>query len=196
VKTTEQLRNDFALYIEEIEHCEKAQCYWALLHILLALPDVCASLEMDPAGSTAVGDRYVQWCDAYLPVSSTVSGVDRYQMRNALLHSGSTTPDNLSKKYQTRYLHFSFVDPATFDVSVHETTDANRRILNVHVVSMADETKHALECWFEVLQRDPNKLSRVVQNIGKLSRLQKKRIVVTGPNGAQIETTGRTRSST
>ena len=62
MRTLQQLRNDFALYIEEIERCENAKCYWALLHVLLALPDVCASLEADPAAaSTKVGDRYVDW---------------------------------------------------------------------------------------------------------------------------------------
>jgi len=51
MRTIEQLRNDFALYIEEIQRCENAKCYWALLHVLLALPDVCASLETDQASS-------------------------------------------------------------------------------------------------------------------------------------------------
>src|SRR5271165_3788769 len=81
MRTIEQLRNDFALYTGEIQRCEDAKCYWALLHLLLAIPDVCASLEADP--DEQVGDRYVRWCQRYLP-SSTVSGADRFQMRNAL----------------------------------------------------------------------------------------------------------------
>jgi hypothetical protein len=117
-------------------------------------------------------------------------------MRNALLHSGSTTAQNLAKKHQTGYTHFSFVDPDTFDLFVHDTTNPNRTILNVHVVAMAAETKQALESWFNALQRDSVKMSRVEQNMGRLTRFQAKRIVVTEPNGSQVERTGWTRSST
>jgi hypothetical protein len=197
VRTVQQLRSDFALYLDEIERCLGTKCYWALLHVLLALPDICASLEADPAStSPKVGDRYVDWCNAYLPVGPAVSGADRYQMRNALLHSGSTTAQNLGKTHQTSYTHFSFVDPATFDVAVHDTTNPDRTVLNVHVVQMTAETKLALEGWFNTLQGDPVKMSRVEQKIARLTRLQPKRILVTEPNGSQVERIGRTRSST
>jgi hypothetical protein len=197
MRTIEQLRNDFALYIDEIERCENAKCYWALLHVLLALPDVCATLETDPArAKPRVGDRYVDWCAAYLPKSPTVSGADRYQMRNALLHSGSTAAQNLGKAHQTGYVYFSYVDPETFDVSVHYTTNQGHTVLNVHVAAMTAETKQALESWFGTLQRDPIKMSLVEQNIRLLTRLQAKRIVVTESNGSEIEKAGLTRSST
>ena len=197
MRTIEQLRNDFALYIEEIDGCERAKCYWALLHILLALPDVCASLETDPASAKPnVGNRYVDWCAAYLPSSAAVSGSDRYQMRNALLHSGSTTAQNLGKTHHTNYVHFSYVDPETFDVSAHDTTNPNRTILNVHVAAMAAETKQALESWFNALQSDSSKMFSVEQNIGRLTRRQPKRIVVTQSDGSQVEKIGWTRSST
>jgi len=198
MKTIEQLRRDFALYIEEIERCENTKCYWALLHVLLSLPDVCASLQTDSASAKKpnVSDRYVDWCAAYFPKSSTVSGNDRYQMRNALLHSGSTTSRNLGKTHQTGYKHFSYVDPDTFDISVHDTTNQSHTVLNVHIPAMAVETKQALESWFSALQGDPIKMSRVEQNIGLLTRLQPKRIVVTKSKGSKIERTGLTRSST
>ena len=171
MRTIEQLRNDFALYLDEIKRCEDAKCYWALLHVLLALPDVCASLEVDPAGpKPKVGDRYVDWCMAHLPSSATVSASDRYQMRNALLHAGSTTAENLGKTHQTTYAHFSYVDPETFDVSVHYTADPSRTVLNVHPPTMASETKRAIENWFTALQLDPVKMLSVEKNIGRLSR--------------------------
>ena len=197
MRTIEQLRNDFSLYIEEIERCENAKCYWDLLHVLLALPDVCATLETDPASAKPdVGERYVDWCAAYFSESPAVSGKDRYQMRNALLHSGSTTAQNLFKKHHTDYVHFSYVDPDTFDVSVHYTTNQSHTVLNVHGAAMAAETKQALESWFSALQDDPRKMSWVEQNIGRLTRLQSKRILGTESNGSQIESKGLTRSST
>ena len=197
MRAIQQLRNDFALYVEEIERCENGKCYWALLHVLLALPDACSSLEADPAGANPkVSDRYVDWCTTYLPASPAVSGADRYQMRNALLHAGSTTARNVGKTHQTSYTHFSFVDPDSFDVSVHDTTNPNRTILNVHALAMAAETKQALESWFNALQRDSVKMSRVEQNIGRLTRLQPKNILVTEADGTQVQRTGWTRSST
>ena len=197
MRTIEQLRKDFALYIEEIGRCEMAKCYWALLHILLALPDVCATLETNAASAmSGVGDRYVAWCAAYFHKRPAVSGADRYQMRNALLHSGSTTAKNLGKKHQTGYTHFSYVDSDTFDISVHDTTDQSHTVINVHVAAMAAETKIALESWFNALQGDSIKMSWVEQNIGRLARLQPKRIIVTQLAGNQIERTGLTRSST
>jgi hypothetical protein len=196
VRTIEQLRTDFALYTDEIERCQKAKCHWALLHLLLALPDVCASLETDPASPSKVGDRYVDWCNSYLPASPAVSGADRYQMRNAVLHAGSATAQNLGKTHQTVYTHFSFVDPDSFDVSVQHTTNQNRTILNVHVEAMATETRQALESWFQVLQRDSVKMSRFEQNIGRLTRIQPKKIRVIEPDGRQVDRTGWTRSTT
>jgi hypothetical protein len=117
-------------------------------------------------------------------------------MRNALLHSGSTTAENLGKKHHTNYAHFSYVDPETFDVSVHDTTDSGRTVLNVHVAAMAAETKQALANWFNALQRDPVKMSRVEQNIGRLTRIQPKGVLVAEPDGSLVEKTGWTRSST
>ena len=64
MRTIEQLKEDFALYFDEIERCKHNKCYWALLHILLALPDVCASLQTDLGNlKGTVGSRYVDWCD-------------------------------------------------------------------------------------------------------------------------------------
>ncbi len=194
MRTIEQLRGDFALYVSEIERCLETKCHWALLHVLLALPDVCGALEASPGAE--VGDRYVDWCAKHLPASATVSGADRYQMRNSLLHAGSTTADNLGKKHQTTYKHFSYIDPEGFDVSVHNTTSQDGTILNVHVIQMAAETKQALESWFIALQNDSARLSRVEQSLGRLARRQPKRVLVTDSTGQPLERVGSTRSST
>ena len=194
MRTIERLRGDFALYVNEIDRCLETRCHWALLHVLLILPDVCAALE---AGLVAeVGDRYVDWCSKYLPASATVSGADRYQMRNSLLHAGSTTAHNLGKKHHTDYTHFSYIDPDGFDVSVHNTTSPDGAILNVHVIQMAAETKQALENWFLALQSDSATLSRVERSLRRLARRQPKRVLVTDSTGQQVERVGWTRSST
>lgn len=196
MRTVDQLRNDFSLYLSEIEQCKSTKCYWALLHILLALPDVCASLECDPMSPTPVGDRYVKWCDTYFPPQPEVSGNDRYQMRNALLHAGSTTPHNLKSTHQTSYAHFSYVDPDTFDVTVHCTATSNGTVLNIHVSAMAEETKVALEKWFLALQGDSAKMVRVDSNLVQLTRIQGKQLFVTQLSGNQVVISGWTQSST
>jgi hypothetical protein len=116
-------------------------------------------------------------------------------MRNALLHAGSTTAQNLGKKH-TGYTHFSYIDPDGFDVSLHNTTSPDGSILNVHVVQMAADTKQALENWFVALQSDSARLSRVEQNLARLSRRQPKRVFVTDSTGQPVERVGWTRSST
>jgi hypothetical protein len=193
MRTIEQLKNDFSLYFQEIERCEHAKCYLALLHVLLALPDVCAFLEADP--KEKVGDRYVTWCDAFLPKSQTVSGVDRYQMRNALLHGGSTTTENRGK-HRTLYMHISYIHPETFGIEFHHTTKQDRRTLNVHLEAMVVETKKAMINWFEPLQSDSVKMSCVEQNIKRLIRIQPKTISQKELNGSLSKRKGLTWSST
>jgi hypothetical protein len=197
MRTIEQLNNDFAIYFDEIEKCTNAKCFWALLHILLTLPDVCACLETAPEETKPeVGDRYVRWCEAYLPATATISASDRYQMRNALLHSGSTSAANFGKKHHTSYVHFSYIDIDSFDVGFHATTDPDCKVLNVHVSVMAAETKRALRSWFSALQTDPIRMSYVERNIASFSRTQLKTIFGVESDGSPIKKFGVTRSST
>jgi hypothetical protein len=193
MRTVEQLRSDFVLYTGEMQRCEEAKCYWALLYLLLAIPDVCASLESDP--DAEVGDRYVGWCQRYLPPTSTVSGADRFQMRNALLHAGSTTPVNKGKKHHTSYSHFSYVDPETIGETIHFSVDPGANVLNVHVLAMASETRHALEKWFSALQTDTVRMARVEGAIQRLTRIQPKIVQTKNPDGSTSQTICATSSS-
>lgn len=71
---------------------------YAALSLALTLPDICASLE-DPKGKSK--ERYERWCKQWLepkfttpalgrfPEKIFVSAQDCYQLRCALLHSGS-----------------------------------------------------------------------------------------------------------
>jgi hypothetical protein len=45
--TPEELEKAFAVYFDEIERCRRAGAYWALLHVVVALPDICAALESE-----------------------------------------------------------------------------------------------------------------------------------------------------
>ena len=45
MKTVDDLTTAFNVYFDEMTACEKNGCYWALLHLLVSLPDICAALE-------------------------------------------------------------------------------------------------------------------------------------------------------
>jgi hypothetical protein len=82
MRTVPELKAAFAVYFDEMDRCEGAATFWALLHIVLVLPDICAALERAP--SDPVGDRYVGWCAAnFLPNPVLTTG-DRFQLRNAV----------------------------------------------------------------------------------------------------------------
>jgi hypothetical protein len=172
--TPSQLTEAFGVYFTEIERCEQQRCYWALLHVLLVIPDICGSLE-DPKESS--GDRYIRWCRENMPSNALVGPGDRYQMRNAVLHEGTTLSDNMKTKNldkQTIYECFSFVDPSGFDAPIHQTVNSTGEILNINVANLALDTKQALRTWFARLQQDPTKMSEVERNLSKLARVKPK----------------------
>ena len=94
-EVTAELERAFALYFAELARCRAAGCYLALLHLLVALPDVCATLE-DDNGRTS-NDRYRDWCARYFNADVKFTAADRYALRCALLHQGKTTPTDLNK---------------------------------------------------------------------------------------------------
>jgi len=63
ILTADDFEQAFSLYFKEMDRCVAMGCYWALLHVLLALPDVCAALE---APQATVRERYTEWCRRYL----------------------------------------------------------------------------------------------------------------------------------
>jgi hypothetical protein len=172
--TTDELRRAFDVYFREMQHCEDAKCYWSLLHLLLVMPDICGSLE-DPTELS--GDRYVRWCRENMPTSKTVEPGDRYQMRNAVLHEGTTLSDNSKtsiKAKQTKYRCFSFVDPVNFAEPIHQTVNDSGDILNIDVAGLATDTRHGMQTWFEALQHDLVRMAEVERNLPKLARVKPK----------------------
>jgi hypothetical protein len=59
--TVADLEAAFKTYVDEMDRCVAATCYWALLHVVVALPDVCAALESadGEAGNGALLPRLV-----------------------------------------------------------------------------------------------------------------------------------------
>ena len=80
----------FDLYWDEMKRCREAEAWWALLHVTVCLPDICAALEADN-GETSLA-KYVEWCNACLP-NPKLSGEERYRGRCKVLHQGRATTD-------------------------------------------------------------------------------------------------------
>jgi len=181
MKTVDELTNAFGVYYSEMDRCEQAGAYWALLHLALVLPDICGALESDPKAK--VGARYIDWCAAHFPSNPRLTAGDRFQMRNAVLHEGTTLPTNRAShaKQQTQYSSFSFVERGAANVVVHQNVSPDGTNLTIDVKAFADETRQAMRHWFEGLQKHRILNARVEQNLPRLARLQQKKSEVPTP---------------
>src|SRR6185312_13789342 len=57
--TTADFEAAFRVYLDEMERCDKAGCYWALLHLVVVIPDICGALETP--GGEATKAACVDW---------------------------------------------------------------------------------------------------------------------------------------
>jgi hypothetical protein len=147
--------------------CRESKAYWALLHVTVCLPDICAALQSDN-GKTST-PLYIDWCDKYLK-NPMLSGVERYRMRCKVLHQGRATTDKPG-----RYRGFAFGQPSETGKVDHMRFEAG--ILHLDVGELGDEMRGAVEAWIQSLEvrntsadalnveRNLNSLVRVAQFI-------------------------------
>jgi hypothetical protein len=180
MKTAAQLNEAFRMYLAEVASCEASNCWWALLHMLVAIPDICAALEGRPQGAK----RYVDWCDQNFARSS-LSPADRYQIRCALLHEGTT----LAPK--SNYTVFSFIDPratSQVDQLVESDTTRHGQMCTVNVKWLADGTRTALQTWLSRIAQDATLNPIVEMNLKNLATIKPKQIKAppTRPGGTAL----------
>lgn len=161
-QTRDDLEQAFRLYFAEMDRCATAGHYFALLHVIAALPDVCAALE-DPA--KPVAERYEAWYARYHH-HEFLSAVEFYDFRCKLLHQGQAVG-----RGRGRYKTYSFaVHPG---ISMHRAvlTEAN---ITLDPRLMAVEMRQAVEAWFRDLRRQENapRLLAVRANLPLLVREQ------------------------
>jgi hypothetical protein len=184
MKSVNELREAFAVYYAEMDRCEQSGAYWALLHLLLVMPDICAALEFGPRARVKV--RYLKWCSEHFSVDPALTPDDRFQIRNAVLHEGSTLPN------QCQYRSISFVETTASDREVHlsVTTNDTGRDLTLDVKLYADQTRAALDHWFESLQNDKDRNHLVSSRLGRIARLQLRKsfVPIVSSDGSQILT--------
>ena len=113
-----------------------------------------------------------------MPLSPIVTSGDRYQMRNVVLHLGSSTTEPRRRAkgspgpLETQYDHFSFLNPEKLTVGTNHNQDVAERTLNIHPVALAEETRVAIAKWFADLQNDTDRLATVDANLPRLVREQ------------------------
>jgi hypothetical protein len=161
--TVAQLTDAFRVHLEEMDRCVRQQCYWALLHLVVVIPDICGALEAVDGEATKAG--YIDWCQRMFPPAppAALTSIERYEVRCIILHQGRTLAS------RGRYTYYKFVPPPPTGVKAHGIQMASDQI-TLGVVDMAQETKQALRDWFQDLQDAANaqESARVGQNLPTL----------------------------
>lgn len=162
----------FSTYWDEMTRCENAGAYWALLHLTVCLPDICAALEASDGESSKV--RYVSWCDRFA-TQPYLTGGERYRMRCKVLHQGRTRTDQPG-----RYSGFSFGRPAIGGQIDHNRTASG--VLHIDVGTMAREITTAVERWITWLENNPGAPESVAveRNLPSLVRVDQVRVQIIG----------------
>lgn len=138
----------FKVYRDEMQVCLSSKAYWALLHVTVCLPDVCAALQSNDGEANP--SRYKYWCDVYFndPRLNNFRGVELYEIRCKVLHQGSAS----AKKGQ--YAGYSFAQPSSSGAIDHGRLDGTTLIVDVGELSK--KVEDAVESWIAVLESKPN----------------------------------------
>jgi hypothetical protein len=114
------------------------------------------------------------WCDDYL---SGLDGADWWKMRCAILHLGSSIPQQKGAR-RSKYTSFSFVDPDHFPERWHKHHTVDSRGLNItlDIAQLADEMVGAVRTWFDDVTSRPDLTACVTQNLPNLVRMQPKSV--------------------
>ena len=192
MKTAADLERAFELYLSEMERCENAGAYWALLHLVVLMPDICAALQ-HPMGRAAKS-AYESWCASNFADDAKLEPLDRYEMRNALLHHGSTLPTSSSGRSSPHTIldSFSFIEPGAAGVDLLLHSSPADKNITVDIQQLAMETREALAQWFRGLQSDTARNKIVEKNLPRLARRQQKESLVPleSTDGSEVASAG------
>lgn len=140
------LSSTFKIYWDDMKRCRTGRAYWALLHVTVCLPDICAALQSNDGDTNK--RRYKAWCNKYLP-DPLLSGSERWQMRCKVLHEGrASIPRSM------RYDGFAFTQPAPTGPAYHKQLEGKTLVLDVG--EMAEEMKNGVEAWIHDLEANPS----------------------------------------
>lgn len=141
------LEEAFGLYIRELQNSVGSL---GTLHLVCAIPDVCAALE-SANGTTSgkVGKLYQAWAARNVVKGDPVmTEVDWWKLRCSVLHQGSSLPIHPGGDV-SQYASVSFV-VADADKPMHRVAldTPEGKNLTLHVPMMAAEMVGVLDGWF------------------------------------------------
>ena len=158
--TTDELRNYFKTYLDQIPILVKVNADWALLHYIIIFPDICGALE-NPDGQSSPAN-YISWADRYV-ADTILSGEEWYDIRCRILHQGITAG-------RKRYTRYSFKSPGNTAVTHKAIQQDKSIILDVH--AMKDELLSGLNKWFfDVEKTQQSNMQNVPQNVSSLATI-------------------------
>ncbi len=176
--TLDELQRAFKMYFDEMDRCVIGECYWALLHIVMILPDVCAALESDDGQGKP--DKYKNWCKRYL-ADTYMTAADWYALRCAILHQGRTTPD------EGRYKSVSLSAPSVGGTRLHKVVVQPENNITLDMGKMAEEVKESISRWLRDLQSQEHgsRLANLQKHLTTLAREKPK--ILPGISGLDIQ---------
>ena len=154
------LNSAFQIYWDELARCRNSRAYWALLHVTVCLPDICAALQSGD-GETK-GALYKAWCERYLP-DQLLTDAEWWAMRCKVLHQGRAAIGG-----STRYAGFSFAQPATTGEVLHRRLEGTTLVLDVGELS--SEMRAGVDRWINALEgnRSGPEANNAARNLASL----------------------------
>ena len=148
----------------EIEKGLQSELYLSALFITLAIPDICASLEVENPDQKHVGDRYKKWCKEYIDRSkfSLISVEDIYRMRCKALHNGMAQ----EIKSETVKQYILVAQNGHLSVVNCKVTIDKREVYLYSIVEFCSEIITAARKWSYAYKDDPS----IQQRMSKLLR--------------------------
>jgi len=147
--TKSEIIEALGTYLSEMQRCADTLCNWALAHLVMMMPDICAALESSDGRASET--RYRAWCERWLDCA-VFNGLERYKLRCSLLHQGQAQPDDSHLK-QGEVLRY---DRVAFGPSGSPHIVAGGRLLHLDVVKLHADTVRGIVDWAAQTERDQN----------------------------------------
>lgn len=126
------------------------RAHWALLHVTVCLPDICAALESDDG--TTRKSLYVDWCHRYV-ADQQLSGEELYGIRCKVLHEGQATA-----KDSPRYGGYAYAEPASLFEAYHKQVELQQdgtQQLVLDVTELSRDVERGVNTWIQHLEANP-----------------------------------------
>lgn len=176
--TIPELEHAFRVYFADIERCLHAGAHWALLHMLVSLPDVCAALQ---ASTGKTNERfYREWCRAFCTRWDWMTDDDYWEIRNRVLHQGRTVGTTAQGR-ERRYYKFLTTGPEGGAAHL-EVGGAGGQLAVFTVQTFTAAMIDSVKTWFGALQHQANatQLAFVAGHLPQLVTVQEQLLLLPG----------------